>query len=155
MHFCTIQAEDHNSATEYFQRLPVNSFSASCIHPFLPPPSPLQFKYVGVCLLGEFQVVLSAVELPPTHSAKVLCICSTAWSKLILYLEHLILYLVRLLLQVEPAAKAVWLKDGLESSIPNNAAPKRRGVRSGQEADCAETLHRNKVSETQALLSAI
>lgn len=58
------------------------------------------------------------------------------------------LYLVQLLLQVEPAAKAVWLKDELESSIPNNAAPKRswgeitRGwVSSGQEADCKETLH--------------
>lgn len=33
------------------------------------PPSS-QFKYVGVCLLGEFQVVLSAVELPPTPFAK-------------------------------------------------------------------------------------
>lgn len=58
------------------------------------------------------------------------------------------LYLVQLLLQVEPAAKAVWLKDELESSIPSNAAPKRiwgeitRGwVKSGQEADCEETLH--------------
>ena len=51
------------------------------------------------------------------------------------------LYLVQLLLQVEPAAKAVWLKDELESSIPSNAVPRRTWgeittgwVKSGQEA---------------------
>lgn len=40
------------------------------------------FKYVGVCLLGEFQAVLSAVELPPDPAAKVSPAGSSDWSSL-------------------------------------------------------------------------
>lgn len=48
------------------------------------PSAPLQFKYVGVCLLGEFRVVLSTVQLPPTPFASftylIHCLGCFIWS---------------------------------------------------------------------------
>lgn len=107
---------------------------------------------MGVSLLGEFQVVLSAAELPPTPFVRVSHIYSTAWGPLS----------GPALAPGKTSSLGVTLKGEREPPIPDDAVPKRRGRgfnHQGMGEEWARSRPRRnalpKVSDTQVLLLAI